>query len=415
MKTMMIMPSFLANTPLRRVRHPYAALAITFAVIMSLVSVGLDATWLGKTPMLTVVCVGVQLFATVLLYARPLASAILIAALFSFAAFSTSLTMPLPIWSMWLSLGYAAYMQHTIVAVCIAAIETALQIISYQLGFANDFWTTQGIMTFSGFLVLSIITGYALDAHRRMADLQRQLSEQRQEHERHAHLLRDLALASDIHDSIARGLTLIALYTDQCRTQLDDQQASKQLLRDIADTVQETMKNTHRVIEILDSEEDKNSSENNGNDNEAMPSSAMRQTSQSFCEQLAKALQEHNERLRSLDFDGSSTLDIDDHARLDEQPQALKRELLDLLNTVYSNIALHGRRGADAYVVRINVQESSLSLTEFNLIGKASQHSHLGVGLDLHRRRLANFGGTLHCQQDDDLWITSIVIPLKTL
>lgn len=208
-------------------------------------------------------------------------------------------------------------------------------------------------------------------------------------------------MASRIHDSTARGLTLISLMADDSKPATATGENSHACLRDIKSVAADTLAETRTVIDILCGSDDSAAYVNRDHDNVM------------FVDALRQQLDCNDHILATLGFLGTSVVRTENQGTNYRPDSAVAEELRDLIDQLYTNIVTHARQGNDSYVIRIVVGRSRINLTESNTCDVArSSDRHISHGLSLHERRIRALGGTMTYAIEDDVWTLRAQIPL---
>lgn len=88
-------------------------------------------------------------------------------------------------------------------------------------------------------------------------------------------------------------------------------------------------------------------------------------------------------------------------------------EIVSLLNEIFANILRHASK-ASRYELIININDDLLTITQTNSTDTQAQRRmpHSGFGLQLHRKAVTSYGGTLQYSCEDGEWVLHVSLPL---
>ena len=387
--------SFHTFPAFRGCRRPYALAIIVFVVILTMLEyvAGSDRSManLMFACVLAVMSTG--------MYWLPACCGIGIIAL----SVTTTLypTMPFSpqLWSLWLVFGMLAYQRRYVLVSILFIAEIAAYLAA--IVFHVPTWAPPGIVTLLGTFVIAAIAGYSISALQQFQRVQDELRQQQSRQERYHRSQRDLLLASRIHDSTARGLTLISLMADDPMSATTTGENNHACLHDIRSVAADTLAETRTVIDILCGSDDSAVYANRDHDNVM------------FIDALQQQLNDNDHMFATLGFHGTSVVYAEDHGTSHHPNSAVAEELHDLIDQLYTNIAAHARQSNDSYVIRIVIGDDQISIIESNTCDAArSSDRHISHGLSLHERRIRALGGTMTYTIEDSVWTLRAQLPL---
>lgn len=193
-----------------------------------------------------------------------------------------------------------------------------------------------------------------------------------------------LDLSRDLHDSVARSLTLLARQADAAATAGD-----AGALRPIADGLHSAAGELRWLLWTL--------RESDGEPAPEPPGS------------FAATLEDVRETLEATGFPVTATVD----GAVETVPQQVAEVLGDVIREAVANIQRHGRPGRPVLLVAA-VDEVSADVALINEIAEATTPAAAGrpLGLMGAAERLAQIGGQLDTRQEGRRWITRVIVPL---
>lgn len=230
---------------------------------------------------------------------------------------------------------------------------------------------------------LCYFIGYALrwkDQAAKAAVLQSQLS----------HLQHTLTVATTIHDTTSSNLSNIMQIAQMHLLNKED--ANKDDWELINAKATETLHGVHRVIALLDADQQ----------------SVKTEPRQSFMERLESCVKFEETTLHNAGFVGTTSITGVGNS---SDPQRSKA-ILDILGEIYRNIERHANPNFP-YKVSIRIDDS-ISIFASNIC-RQSKRSWLalhGKGLKLHTKRITLFGGYLKSYQNGNRWTTILQMPM---
>lgn len=187
-----------------------------------------------------------------------------------------------------------------------------------------------------------------------------------------------IRIARDLHDSVAHGISSIALQTSAIDAALDDPPLARARLRDVRSTARAVLDETQQVLQLLRQGED----------------AAM---SVDVATVLADAR--------------ASGDDIDDalDPLLTAEPSAVRISLASVLREALTNARRHGQ---GSVVVRTVVERDAVELTVVNgLPSSETANPPHGFGLRGVRERTEAMGGRFDIRRTDDEFTLSVRLP----
>lgn len=379
----------------RGCKRPYALAIIIFVVMLTMLeyAAGSDQSMAN----LMFACVLASM--SIGMYWLPACCGIGITALSVATTLYPGMPFSPQLWSLWLVFGMLAHQRRYVLVSMLFIAEIAAYLAA--LVFHVPTWTPSGIVTLLGTFVIAAIAGYGISALQQFQRIQEELRQRQSLQERYHRSQRDLLLASRIHDSTARGLTLISLMADDSMPATATGENSHACLHDIKSVAADTLAETRTVIDILCGSDDSAAYVNRDHDNVM------------FVDALRQQMDGYDHLLATLGFLGTSVVHTEKQGTNYRPDSAVAEELRDLIDQLYTNIVTHARQGNDSYVIRIVVGRSRINLTESNTCDVArSSDRHISHGLSLHERRIRALGGTMTYAIEDDVWTLRAQIPL---
>lgn len=303
---------------------------------------------------------------------------------------------PMQFWNVWLAFGLLGYGRHLLAAAMTILVQAAAMTGMWHLHGTSG-WSLSGIGTFNASCIIMIVVGYAIAEHR-SADILRQKALETANAKRERDLLRrDIELASRIHDSTTRGLALITILANQCMDcPPDERQANLALIQS---TAQSTLADVRKVIDALETDRGAKSAHDDA--------------PLTVTDMVHGIMKSNDVELRSIGIYGHSAVQSETAPDMRTVPSDIIQEISDFLNQLYSNIAVYGTQGDDAYYMHVEIENSVLCVEQFNIIGNESRMwPHRGRGLSLHAKRIHALGGSLETRREEENWIVRARIPL---
>lgn len=301
------------------------------------------------------------------------------------------------LWAHWLTYGMLAFQRRRSLVVVLLLCDCLVFPVAWLMNVPT--WEPGGIVTLLASFAVACAVGYALAEHRRIRMENEELHNVRRHKLERDRLRRDVTLASRIHDSTARGLTLIALTAEEGHDDMTAGEGHAARLRDIRAIASATLAQVRDVIDVLEGAEPSYRLDAYG-------------YAGTLTEALRQQLRDNDRVLASLGFHGISTLDDETEAASARMDKERVEAMHDCIDHMYTNIAVHAAAGDDAYVVHVRISESGIGIVQFNACGAHAEASHgSGRGLALHQRRMRSFGGTLDCSVRDGIWILRMHMP----
>lgn len=380
---------------LRHFAHPYMAVCIACTVVLTVT----EFAFASGHSITHILAVCVALTATVGLYRYPASCASIIVGVSAVTVLMPQLSFSPQLWPHWLAYGIIMYRRRHAASALLLTVDCCVFLLARVTHV--PVWPLVGIITLVSTYVVAGLVGFALAEHQHSHMVEEELRRSRRLEEEHDRMLQHVVLASKLHDSTARGLTLIALTADECL----QRDASKTEYRDCLHAVKATAMSTHaevrHIIDILQSVDQPGGAAN-------------RDHGGSFADILRMRLNENDRVLDSMGFHGNSYLDSTaESANLCPDP-LIAEEIYDVIDQMYTNIVAHARSGDDAYVVRIGITGTAVTIVQFNETSTGvDSRRRPAHGLRLHKQRIRSFGGTLEYAMDDNVWSLRIQVPVR--
>ena len=201
-------------------------------------------------------------------------------------------------------------------------------------------------------------------------------------------------VAKRVHDSLTGSLSYIALMAQRRIAAAETNADDVTLWRNIERNALEALSGVRKVIGLLEAGDTPDMAEANG------PRS------------FETITREQDAKLADLGIDGTSVvidpgIDIADDTRL--------RAAHAILEEIYANLMRHCPIGANAYFLRVGVNEEGITIAEANAMREygepATSLPDSGTGLVRHALELRRLGGTLDYRAENGEWLLSAFIP----
>ncbi|KFI51866.1 sensor histidine kinase [Bifidobacterium callitrichos] len=388
-----------------RLRRPYVAVMIIVVIVCTALIYATDGDYSLPQTMYSFahICLLVGL------YWHPTYCACAIIALSIAAELAPEAMFMKQLWCLWLAAGLLGYHRRLRMAFSLLLIQTLIMMMSLSDQHQMDDWNVPGVLSFNIICAIMLVVGYALAEHQEADRLRRKAQERERLAIEQERLRRDMALASRIHDSTTRGLALISLLSEECITDSANAKLPdvlKERITLIGSTARSTLQDVRKVIDVLNRDErDERDADAKGESTSDEPMESM----------LTQLLADNDKHMAAIGVQGSSVMTSSASSALTVSciDRETMQEVRDLINQMYTNIAVHGARGTDAYHVRMELTDRALRIREFNAIGRTDDRLHTGKGLSMHRTRIMAMGGILHTHGEDDIWTLQVEIPIQ--
>ncbi|WP_164514647.1 sensor histidine kinase [Bifidobacterium goeldii] len=274
--------------------------------------------------------------------------------------------------------------------------------VSALYAYPDSGWVPSGVLTVMCSYLVAMLAGFAVSEHVKNERLRHTLEEQRQIQMERDRLYRDVRLASTIHDSTTRSLTLISLLAIQCKNEMqnnDDECSAKMDL--IHSTAQQALSEVREVIDALDT----------GSDPKYKTTKNPTKTLQ---DELQRIVTDNDNRMNIAGVFGISQIECSYNPLVQGLDPRCTNEISSFIDHMYTNILSHGRKGEDSYYVHIRLLKSKIVIYQFNVESTFSSYSyaHSGKGLALHKLKILSLGGTFTANSEDGLWVMTAEIPM---
>lgn len=388
-------------SPWRRVRQPGVAVAIALAETLTVI----EYFAIPDRTMITVAASIVQLALTAGLYWSVVPCSVGILALSVAAGLIPGIYFSSMLWPTWLVLGLLAYHGHVPLAIVVTLIDMFVRYYDIQFH-GNAQWDIGGLATVLCTRIAAIAIGLAIAERKHRDQLQHEISEKQRLQEEQDRLRRNLVLASKLHDSTARGLTLIMLYTGEASEQ-HEANLNERFLSSIRTTAQSTLNDVRKIIDLL---EDSDTVSASTSINEISKYSNCYGTLNNLLHNL---VQDNSQYLSSVHLTGENHIIEEQNISLENIPPEIIQEITDLINQIYANILTYSARNDNSYYLFVSIHDKHIEITQFNEIQFDHKISHKGKGLRLHKQRISHIGGTLVTTREEGLWSLHATIPLS--
>lgn len=357
-------------------QFPYlsAALALLALAMVDAIS---RATW---TP-LGIGYFGVFLILDAVMACRPMIGSVSMMAFSIIGSLITQTVSPNPIVTAMVALIILGYLAPKL-GLLLGCLEIICVFANVALNYSAEF-DIYGATNMCALTALCYFIGYALrwkDQAAKAAVLQSQLS----------HLQHTLTVATTIHDTTSSNLSNIMQIAQMHLLNKED--ANKDDWELINAKATETLHGVHRVIALLDADQQ----------------SVKTEPRQSFMERLESCVKFEETTLHNAGFVGTTSITGVGNS---SDPQRSKA-ILDILGEIYRNIERHANPNFP-YKVSIRIDDS-ISIFASNIC-RQSKRSWLalhGKGLKLHTKRITLFGGYLKSYQNGNRWTTILQMPM---
>lgn len=192
---------------------------------------------------------------------------------------------------------------------------------------------------------------------------------------------RELELAWELHDSVARNLAILAM---QANAMQKAGTASPADLEVLAEQARQASQSVREVTQLL-----------GGTDRAATPEVTLRE-----------AVVAGTQELRRLGVKVQASLEI---LKLDDE---VDRVAGRIMQEALHNVAKHGSRTGTC-VVTVEVTPTSLDLLVTNPLDPAREGPHQGLGLKSMRSRAAALGGSISSRRVRGSWVCEVSLPLS--
>ena len=220
----------------------------------------------------------------------------------------------------------------------------------------------------------------------------------------HAEEQANLAIAVRLHDHIANdaagilAISQLQAFSDGSPEKAIAQQPSSQVWKTVGEKAHDIYTETHKIMDLL------------GQDTTA-PVSSPDEEQYSLAIRLRAALDAAQHDLQSEGFHGHIALT--GRAKPDFS-HVRQEEAIELVHEFATNIARHMAE-TGTYSLTVSLNPDSCRIVSMNAIPASpiTRGRPSGKGLRLHRRLLGQLGGSLAYGRDDDMWISTAVIPAE--
>lgn len=335
--------------------------------------------------------VAVQVVLIVLAYWRPtlalslflVASAIFDALMVGFRGFS--------LYGVIIAAGVLAYESTDMVAIVLVVMLALTQYVDtwipgYDLSLRN-------IPSFVVIYMLAVLSGRGLRWRERRFEKERQAAALQMRAER---MQRNVEIADRIHDAVTGDLALAAAMTQQEMSRTDC--ANRELLAQVNDRIQSALANVHRVIDQLDSTDDK--------------PRVVTVVQQRLMDGVRGTVHDGDEHMAAAGFQGGATVSV--IGCPNDIPERTLQTIQGLLREVYANLAKHAAPESP-YELFVLMRESGIEITQINRVRGESETPVLsqgGHGLAFYKRAIEKLGGMLTAEVMDGDWNMYARIPV---
>lgn len=192
---------------------------------------------------------------------------------------------------------------------------------------------------------------------------------------------REIELAWDLHDSVARNLAILAM---QANAVHKAGRATPEELKVIADQARLASQSVREVTQLL-----------GGSDRTATPEITLRE-----------AVVSGTQELRRLGIKVQASLEIL------EMPDEVDRVGGRIMQEALHNVAKHGLRSGTC-VVTVEVTPTSLDLLVTNPLDPTRGGTHQGLGLKSMKSRASSLGGSITSRRVRGSWVCEVSLPLQ--
>lgn len=291
-------------------------------------------------------------------------------------------------------LAYSASKVWSITAVLV--LSTAHSLIFLSTGKYSD--VLDGLVV-AALYCIALLIGIVLRQKDESRLQQEQLYQQKQAKAELAELKGKQYLAKELHDSVTRELSAIAMLSWHWIKASDVDGDTHGAMKQVYDNAQSALNNMHHVVDLL---KESGAQRDDSNDEEMQNSAA-----------IDTLIKNEQKTVTSLGYRGDAVVQGSASA-IDVQVMSL---ILGFIRELYANIIRHTAPGADSYMIFAAISDSDISITQTNTMSLAdgvdsplSEVRH-GLGLEAHRNAIENAGGSMRYRVADGSWFIYVTIP----
>lgn len=282
------------------------------------------------------------------------------------------------------------------------SIAVAISLVGALLAFFVPFFSYEDGAYLGAALVTPTIIaaagGLALNSYRIRTSAQEHRIEGLEQEQESVRRQERRKLGSELHDTVAHDVTVIAMQARRTRF-IDDPDQIQEIAASIGQRASEVLQNLRNMVVLL--QEDNvlaptpGSSVGGGRGDLVSP------------ERIAAEIRSIETSLRNAGFDVTSSITGD----LRKIPGSALPNLLRSVKEVGTNILKHANPRLPA-TIDLDVGETDATLSSVNGVSSAPPISSSKTGLAMMSARATAFGGTLEAGASDGVWTTSLSIPL---
>ena len=214
-------------------------------------------------------------------------------------------------------------------------------------------------------------------------------------------------LAIEMHDTLSNDLTLISTIARQHQNDPNDPHHGDWAL--VLARSQQAFDEVHGIIRFLSETTDTGATDDTGGPSAA---TAAAPTDNVF-DRITGSVNVTREFLERLGYHGQTAVS----GIVMVVAPAVEQETLSLITEIGTNISRHAAPGDDAYLLHVSLNADAIEIRQTNDIPDHSTAPQLsdaersGHGLAMHRRRIAELGGTCRIRAEEGTWMIYARIP----
>ncbi|MCI1983746.1 MAG: hypothetical protein LKJ47_03100 [Bifidobacteriaceae bacterium] len=365
-------------------RHRGIIAGATVALALTIVEIVEADTWTAQD----MVDTAVQCVLIVLVAFFPRAGAIGIIVQYVLTSFSPHAYVISGLYGLWVALVIVGYFFPVVISFILFLIVPMTLAASLFL-YPSDGLSSEGEIGLSLFFFGFYFLGLIFRQREIKQTVQNEIARTRQIEQENSRLKRDNALAIELHDSLAGGLSSIALKSDMRK---DDDKDFEEIHSNSLVLLNEV----HEILDVL-----------------AQPESdTIVNRQQESISHMATTL---NNFLHSQGFDGSINVDVRENKLNPEVVSFVN----DLLSELVKNVEYHASPSLGEYAISVHIEEKAICIRATNPVPvknqarNDSQRFCAGKGLKLYKLRAQSLNGSLSYGTSDGSWFVLAVLPIE--
>lgn len=307
------------------------------------------------------------------------------------------IAFPSQIGYIWISFGIIGYSRQLLLSIITWLIATGSWSLYFMTTTQHD-WSVTGLITLSGTYIGAAIIGYAISEHNRVREMEIIINQRQKEEMQYKRLMRDMALASRLHDYVTQGLSSIIIETCNLTDDHTLPEYVSKKVQIIASTSRDTLRRVRRIIDVLDGTSDQFNDE-------------LYEDNASVVNIIRLSTESGDAFLHSFDIAGSSIMHSDCKAIMKNVNKEAVNEIIALLNQIYTNILTHADASMGQYLVTVTINEREVIIYQSNSTFRTMVKNEAGKGLILHAKKIQALQGDIHTSCGDGIWILYARIP----